>query len=169
MLLKKAGMVVIGAAAGVAALSGTAFAGDMPEKGGHDHSWDRDHGHGHHHGHDRDRDRDRGDNDGNATAIGGDCANLGDQLIGVNCVNVQAPISQLGVLSTYNNDDDGRDGRAGFGHGRDGRDGGGDNDGNATARGGDQINTGDQGLLGLNNVNIQAPISQLGVLSTYNN
>jgi hypothetical protein len=173
MLLKKAGMVVLGAAAGVAALSGTAFAGDYQgTSGGHDHSWghdhdkDRDHGRDHGHSH--------GGGNGNATARGGDCANFGDQLVGLNCVNVQAPINQLGILSAYDNSSDGdRDGgrngnaRTGGDHGGRGgdRDGG---NGNASAVGGNQANFGDQ-LIGLNNINAQLPINQLGLLSAYNN
>jgi hypothetical protein len=172
MLLKKAGMVVLGAAAGVAALSGTAFAGDMPSSTGHDHSW------GHDHDHDKDRDHGRdhshGGGNGNATARGGDCANFGDQLVGLNCVNVQAPINQLGILSAYDNSSDndrdgGRNGNARTGGDRDGR--GGDRDGgngNATAVGGNQANFGNQ-LIGLNNINAQLPINQLGLLSAYNN
>jgi hypothetical protein len=52
MLLKKAGMVVLAAGAGMVALTPAAFAGDMqdasPSDGGH--SWGHDHG-GKHHGH----------------------------------------------------------------------------------------------------------------------
>ncbi|WP_026205041.1 hypothetical protein [Actinomycetospora chiangmaiensis] len=167
MLLKKAGMVVLGAAAGVAALSGTAFAGDWPgdsggqsQSWGHDHDGDhgRDHGHGHSHG-----------GNGNASASNGDCANFGDQLVGLNCINVQAPINQLGVLSSYDNSSDhghGRNGNARTGDARDGRDGGGN--GNASARNGDSYNFGNQ-LIGANGLNVQAPINQLGLLSAYNN
>ncbi len=58
MLLKKAGMVVLAAGAGMVALTPAAFAGDMPDAGPSDnggHSWGNDHGgkdHGHrgHHG-----------------------------------------------------------------------------------------------------------------------
>lgn len=159
MLLKKAGMVVLGAAAGVAALSGTAFAGEAPMTSGHDH--------GHHHDHDRDhgRDHSHGGGNGNASARNGDCANFGDQLVGVNCVNVQAPINQLGVLSGYDNSSDG-DGRNG--NARTGGDSDGGGNGNASARNGDQVNFGDQ-LIGLNNINAQLPINQLGLLSGYDN
>ncbi|GLZ55180.1 hypothetical protein [Actinomycetospora sp. NBRC 106378] len=164
MLLKKAGMVVLGTAAGVAALSGTAFAGDYQGTSGgdHGHSWDRDHGH--HHSHD-------GGN-GNASARTGDCANFGDQLVGLNCIAVQAPINQLGLLSSYDNSSDdnggGRNGNARTGGDRDGRDGDGGGNGNASARSGDQANFGDQ-LIGVNNVVAQLPINQLGILSGYNN
>ncbi len=62
MLLKKAGMVVLAAGAGMVALTPAAFAGDAPqgftsENGGHnwdgDHHGDKDRDHGHrgHHGH----------------------------------------------------------------------------------------------------------------------
>ncbi|MCD2187294.1 hypothetical protein [Actinomycetospora soli] len=163
-------MVVLGAAAGVAALSGTAFAGDMPS------TRTDDHGHHHHHDHDKDRDHGRdhshGGGNGNASARNGDCANFGDQLVGLNCVNVQAPINQLGILSGYDNssdDDGGRNGNARTGGDNGGR--GGDRDGgngNASARNGDSVNFGDQ-LIGVNGLNAQLPINQLGLLSGYNN
>lgn len=162
MLLKKAGMVVLGAAAGVAALSGTAFAGDMPSSTGHDH------GH-HHHGPDRDRDRDRGgDIENSAVASNGDCANFGDQLVGVNCTNVQAPINGLGVLSSITNVSDSGS-RADNGDGRSARgDNGGDIENSAVARNGDSYNFGDQ-LIGLNGTNVQAPINNIGILSEITN
>lgn len=110
MLLTKAGMIVLGTAAGVAALSGTAFAGDASATpSSHDHGH-----HHHHHGWDRDNVRDRGDNirfgdddnsirssddDASPSARNGDQTNTGDQLIGVNNTNIQAPISALvGIL-----------------------------------------------------------------------
>ena len=126
MLLKKAGMIVLGTAAGVAALSGTAFAGEAsatPSSHDHGHSWDRDHGHGHNHG-DRDRDRgDRGgnvrvtdnsvryndeslnvsDNDASPSATNGDQGFFGDQtgLVNLGNTNVQAPISAVvGLLGS---------------------------------------------------------------------
>jgi hypothetical protein len=56
MLLKKAGMVVLAAGAGMVALTPAAFAGDYQSDAPSDnggHSWDGDHGkdHGHDHGH----------------------------------------------------------------------------------------------------------------------
>lgn len=49
MLLKKAGMVVLAAGAGMVALTPAAFAGDMPQSSDSGHSWGGDHGHGHGH------------------------------------------------------------------------------------------------------------------------
>ena len=151
MLLKKAGMVVLAAGAGMVALTPAAFAGDAPETastGGHSWGGDQggDHG-GKHHGwgHDHHKHSEGGDG---ASAKNGDCANFGSQLVGVNCTNVQAPINQLGVLSKYEN-------HGGSGNG-------------ASARNGDSANFGDQ-LIGLNGTNVQAPINQLGVLSSYDN
>ena len=168
-MLKKAGIVVLGATAGMISLAPLASAG---EARGHDD----DHGHS------------RASSDcASATAVGGRQANTGSQLVGVNNSNIQAPINQLGVLSSYENDcdDDDRHGRHGHrhgGHDHGHRHGGHDHDherdrdrdrdggssSSATAVGGDQINTGDQ-LIGINNTNIQAPINQLGVLSSYEN
>ncbi|GAA4819303.1 hypothetical protein GCM10023201_00710 [Actinomycetospora corticicola] len=108
MLLKKAGMIVLGTAAGVAALSGTAFAGDMPSSTGHDHSWDRGHDHGHHHG-DRDRDNDRGNirfsDDDFSPSASNEQGFFGDQtgLVNLGNTNVQAPISAaIGLLGAVN-------------------------------------------------------------------
>ena len=116
MLLKKAGMIVLGTAAGVAALSGTAFAGESPNCDKDRGVESTNHGGHGHHGNDRDRDRDRGgrdnirfgdddnsvrfsDDDASPSARNGDQTNTGDQLIGVNNTNIQAPISALvGIL-----------------------------------------------------------------------
>ncbi|GAA4863535.1 hypothetical protein [Actinomycetospora straminea] len=160
-MLKKAGIVVLGATAGMISLAPLANAGEA-----------RDHGHDEHHS---------SSDCASATAVGGRQGNTGSQLVGVNNTNLQAPINQLGVLSSYDNDcdDDDRGGHRGghhgghHGHGHGGRDdndddGGGGSSSSATAVGGDQINTGDQ-LIGINNTNIQAPINQLGVLSSYDN
>jgi hypothetical protein len=155
MLLKKAGMVVLAAGAGMVALTPAAFAGDAPQSSDSGHSWGgddhggkdhggKDHGgwgHGHH--------KHSKGGDG-ASATNGDCANFGSQLVGVNCTNVQAPINELGVLSQYKNGGHG-------GHG--GSDG-------ASARNGDSANFGDQ-LIGLNGTNVQAPINKLGILSSF--
>ena len=159
-MLKKAGIVVLGATAGMISLAPLASAGEA------------------HHGH-GDRAHSSSDDCSGATAIGGEQRNSGSQLIGINNTNLQAPINQLGVLSSYDNDcDDDDNGRHGHrhgkhghgGHGHGGRDDAdGDNDGGgATAVGGEQVNTGDQ-LIGINNTNIQAPINQLGILSSYDN
>jgi hypothetical protein len=132
-MLKKAGIVVLGATAGMISLAPLASAGEA------------------HHGH-GDRAHSSSDDCSGATAIGGEQRNSGSQLVGINNTNLQAPINQLGVLSSYDNDCDDED-----------NDGGG-----ATAVGGRQVNTGDQ-LIGINNTNIQAPINQLGILSSYDN
>lgn len=55
MLLKKAGMVVLAAGAGMVALTPAAFAGTMPDASSSDNgatSWDNGGDHGKHHGHD---------------------------------------------------------------------------------------------------------------------
>lgn len=161
-MLKKAGIVVLGATAGMISLAPLASAGEARD---HDHDHARSHS---------------SSDCASATAIGGRQGNTGSQLVGVNNTNIQAPINQLGVLSGYENDCDDDDDRGGHhghhghhGHGGHDRHDGRDDDdesgsSSATAVGGDQINTGDQ-LIGINNTNIQAPINQLGVLSSYDN
>ncbi|WP_433801813.1 hypothetical protein [Actinomycetospora sp. CA-084318] len=108
MLLKKAGMVVIGAAAGVAALSGTAFAGEAPCDHGSDRGVEGSHHHGHHHG-DRDRDNDRGNirfsDDDFSPSADSTQGFFGDQtgLVNLGNTNVQAPISAaIGLLGSVN-------------------------------------------------------------------
>jgi hypothetical protein len=147
-MLKKAGMVVLGATAGMLSLAPLASAGEAASHGG-------DHGHhGQHESH---------AGDCGASAVSGGQGNSGSQLIGANNVNVQAPINQLGVLAVQDDDCGGGHGGHG-GHGRHGhgRDGG--DEGGATAVSGGQSNSGNQ-LLGLNNVNAQVPINQLGILA----
>ena len=166
-MLKKAGIVVLGATAGMISLAPLASAGEARD---HDHDHDRAHSHS-------------SSDCASATAVGGRQGNTGSQLVGVNNSNIQAPINQLGVLSSYENDCDDDDDRRGHRgghhdrhdrhhghHGHGGRDDHDDQSGSssATAVGGDQINTGDQ-LIGINNTNIQAPINQLGILSSYEN
>jgi hypothetical protein len=153
-MLKKAGIVVLGATAGMISLAPLASAGEA-----HDRHHDRAHSHS-------------SSECASATAVGGRQGNTGSQLVGVNNTNIQAPINQLGVLSSYENDCDDDDRRGHHGHhGHDGH-GGRDDDergsSSATAAAGDQINTGDQ-VIGINNTNIQAPINQLGILSSYDN
>jgi hypothetical protein len=96
-MLKKAGIVVLGAAAGMGVLAPAAFAGEAPSHDGHSKSWDRDddHGHhrGHHHGHDRDRDRDR------------DCGDVADARGSKGLVNApnllaNADVSRLNILAS---------------------------------------------------------------------
>jgi len=120
-MLKKAGMVVLGATAGMISLAPLASAGEAPQSGGHDH-------HGHHAGHDHDGHRGHG---------GGDCSKFagsnGDRLISLDNVASNATISDVNVLSRDRDGDrdcDGdrdRDrGRHGHHHGDRDRDGGGD-------------------------------------------
>jgi hypothetical protein len=155
-MLKKAGMVVLGATAGMLSLAPLASAGEAHSHGG-------DHGHGQHESH---------AGDCGASAVSGGQGNSGSQLIGANNVNVQAPINQLGVLADQDGDcgggghDGHRHGGRHGGHDRDGdhgRDGGG-----ATAISRGQGNSGNQ-LIGLNNVNAQVPINQLGILAQQRN
>lgn len=105
MLLKKAGMVVLAAGAGMVALTPAAFAGDMPQdSSSHDggHSWghDKDRGHGHWGNH--------GSSDRDASST---CSNGANQLNAsrssglVNALNgaqVAAPINACSILD--NND-----------------------------------------------------------------
>jgi ABC-type Zn2+ transport system substrate-binding protein/surface adhesin len=97
-MLKKAGIVVLGAAAGMGVLAPAAFAGEAPHEG-HSKSWDHDKDHGHHHGHghdrdkDRDRDRDRG------------CGDVADARGSSGLVNApnalsNADISRLNILAS---------------------------------------------------------------------
>src|SRR3954449_13338029 len=112
-MLKKAGMVVLGATAGMLSLAPLANAGEAPEHGGHHHD-----GGGHH-------DRGHGGR--------GDCSDVafsqGDRLISLDNVASNAAISHVNVLAQDNShgggcdDDGGRGGRGGHGHGH-GRDGG---------------------------------------------
>ncbi|MDD7966927.1 hypothetical protein [Actinomycetospora lemnae] len=157
-MLKKAGIVVLGATAGMLSLAPLASAGEA----GHHHDEDRSHS---------------SSSDCGASAVQGGQANTGNQLVGVNNTNVQAPINQLGVLSSLDSDCDDDEGRHHGGrhhhkggddhdhdHDRD-RDRDRDDDGGgarAVQRG--QLNTGDQ-LIGINNTNVQVPINQLGILS----
>lgn len=160
-MLKKAGIVVLGATAGMLSLAPLASAGEAS------------------HGHDNDNHRSHSSSDcDGASARQGGQLNTGDQVVGVNNVNVQAPINQIGVLSDL--DDDDRRGRGGdcdddndrkrhhhhhgHGHDRDRDRDRGDDEGGARAEQRGQVNTGDQ-LIGLNNLNVQVPINQLGVLS----
>jgi hypothetical protein len=154
-MLKKAGMVVLGATAGMLSLAPLASAGEAPSHGG-------DHGnHGQH------ESRAGGDC---ASAVSGGQGNSGRQLIGANNVNVQAPINQLGVLAEQHSDCGGGHGghghgrHGGHGHDRDGDRGDRGGRGGASAVSGGQGNSGDQ-LIGLNNVNAQIPINQLGILA----
>jgi ABC-type Zn2+ transport system substrate-binding protein/surface adhesin len=97
-MLKKAGIVVLGAAAGMGVLAPAAFAGEAPHEG-HSKSWDHDHGKRHHHGHDHDRDKDR-DRDRDRGC--GDVADARGSSGLVNAPNLlaNADISRLNVLSS---------------------------------------------------------------------
>ena len=87
-MLKKAGIVVLGATAGMISLAPLASAGEARD---HDHDHDRAHSHS-------------SSDCASATAVGGRQGNTGSQLVGVNNTNIQAPINQLGILSSYDND-----------------------------------------------------------------
>ena len=102
MLLKKAGMVVLAAGAGMVALTPAAFAGDAPSSSDSGHSSGHDHG-GKHHGH-------WGHGSGNhASASSCDNganqlnASKNDSLVGVlNGSQVAAPINACHILDDNN-------------------------------------------------------------------
>ena len=81
MLLKKAGMVVLAAGAGMVALTPAAFAGNMPDASSSDNggnSWDNGGDHGKHHGHDHGHwDHHRSDNHRSSTSCSNDVTQLG--------------------------------------------------------------------------------------------
>ena len=98
-MLKKAGIVVVGATAGVFALSGMAFAGEA-DKGSddessshhHDHDDDDDRDHGH--------DRDRGDRCGDRVAFSG-----GDNVIDASNLAANSNLDVLNILSSTGGDE----------------------------------------------------------------
>ncbi|MEJ2864962.1 hypothetical protein [Actinomycetospora flava] len=150
-MLKKAGMVVLGATAGMLSLAPLASAGEAPQHGGGDH-------HGHHAGHDHDGHR----------GHGGDCSKFagsnGDRLISLDNVASNATISDVDVLSRDRDrggdcDGDRGNGRHGHGHDRGDRD---DRDG------GDRkvaFSNGDR-LISADNLLANADIRDINVLSS---
>ncbi|GAA4908901.1 hypothetical protein EV188_104135 [Actinomycetospora succinea] len=149
-MLKKAGMVVLGATAGMLSLAPLASAGEAPQHGGGDH-------HGHHAGHDHDGDRGHGGR--------GDCSKLagsnGDRLISLDNVASNATISDVDVLSRDR--DRGNDCDGDRGHGRHGHHGDRDRDG-----GGDRkvaFSNGDR-LISADNLLANADIRDINVLSS---
>ena len=153
-MLKKAGMVVLGATAGMLSLAPLASAGEAGHHdGGH---------HGQHESH-------SGGADCGASAVSGGQGNSGSQLIGANNINLQAPINQLGVLSRQDDDCGGHHGdghrgghHGGHGHGH-GRDGGDDGDG-----GGDVAFSQGNRLISADNLLANADVSHVNVLATDN-
>ncbi|WP_433029338.1 hypothetical protein [Actinomycetospora sp. CA-053990] len=155
-MLKKAGIVVLGATAGMLSLAPLASAGEAPSHGG-------DHGnHGHHHDHDGDRGHRGGGGDCDKTAI-----SSGNRLVSLDNLASNLDADNINVLSQDNSRDSdcgdgggrgGHDGHDGHGHGGHGRDGGGDR----TA-----ISSGDR-LISADNILANASLDNINVLSTDN-
>ncbi|MDD7937703.1 hypothetical protein PHK61_04620 [Actinomycetospora lutea] len=149
-MLKKAGMVVLGATAGMISLAPLASAGEDHQGGGHDH-------HGHHAGHDH------GDRDGR----GGDCSKFagsnGDRLISLDNLASNATISDVNVLSRDRGGDGdcGGDRDRGHGHGH--------HHGDRDRDGGDNrkvaFSNGDR-LISADNLLANADIRDINVLSS---
>ncbi|MEJ2887759.1 hypothetical protein [Actinomycetospora aeridis] len=102
-MLKKAGIVVLGATAGMLSLAPLASAGEAPQRNNdHGHHHDGDHG-GHHHGGHHKHDRGPRGCDGDAA------------LLNVSCIGNDADINPINVggdqVNVDDDDDDGRDGR----------------------------------------------------------
>jgi hypothetical protein len=156
-MLKKAGIVVLGATAGMLSLAPLASAGEAPSHGG-------DHGnHGHHHDDDGDRGHRGGGGDCDKTAI-----SSGNRLVSLDNLASNLDADNINVLSQDNSRDSdcdgdrggrgGRDGHGHGGHGHGGRDGGGDR----TA-----ISSGDR-LISADNILANASLDNINVLSTDN-
>ena len=96
-MLKKAGIVVATAAAGLLAVSPLAFAGDKGDHDGHGH------GHGHHHGSKvEDVNSINGSNEGLINVAGNNIAvpvNVCDNQVPVNVLGVQVPLNDTSVLA----------------------------------------------------------------------
>lgn len=152
-MLKKAGMVVLGATAGMLSLAPLASAGEAPSHGG-------DHGnHGHHHDDDGDRGHRGGGGDCDKTAI-----SSGNRLVSLDNLASNLDADNINVLSQDNSRDSdcgggGRGGRDGHGHGGHGGHGGG---GDRTA-----ISSGDR-LISADNILANASLDNINVLSTDN-
>ncbi|GLZ46801.1 hypothetical protein Acsp06_29860 [Actinomycetospora sp. NBRC 106375] len=150
-MLKKAGMVVLGATAGMLSLAPLANAGEAPshgDNGDHGHHWQHDgHGHDGHGG--------RGDCDKFA-------GSAGDRLVSLDNVASNATISHVNVLAEDNSrsgdcdGDGGRDGRHGHRGDRDG-----DGDRKVAFSAGDR-------LISADNLLANADLSHVNVLSTDN-
>jgi len=155
-MLKKAGIVVLGATAGMLSLAPLASAGEAPSHGG-------DHGnHGHHHDDDGDRGHRGGGGDCDKTAI-----SSGNRLVSLDNLASNLDADNINVLSQDNSRDSdcdgdrggrgGRDGHGHGGHGHGGRDGG-----DRTA-----ISSGDR-LISADNILANASLDNINVLSTDN-
>ena len=156
-MLKKAGIVVLGATAGMLSLAPLASAGEAPSHGG-------DHGnHGHHHDDDGDRGHRGGGGDCDKTAI-----SSGNRLVSLDNLASNLDADNINVLSQDNSRDSdcdgdrgGRGGRGGHGHGGHGH-GGHDGGGDRTA-----ISSGDR-LISADNILANASLDNINVLSTDN-
>jgi hypothetical protein len=158
-MLKKAGIVVLGATAGMLSLAPLASAGEAPSHGG-------DHGnHGHHHDDDGDRGHRGGGGDCDKTAI-----SSGNRLVSLDNLASNLDADNINVLSQDNSRDSdsdcdgGRGGRDGHGHGGHGHGGHGGRDG-----GGDRtaISSGDR-LISADNILANASLDNINILSTDN-
>jgi len=152
-MLKKAGIVVLGATAGMLSLAPLASAGEAP-------SHDRGHDHGSHGQHDDDHRGHRGGGDCDKTAI-----SSGNRLVSLDNLASNLDADNINVLSQDNSRDsdcDGdRGGRDGHGHGHGGH-GGRDGGGDRTA-----ISSGDR-LISADNILANASLDNINVLSTDN-
>ena len=152
-MLKKAGIVVLGATAGMLSLAPLASAGEAP-------SHDRGHDHGSHGHHD---DGDRGHRGG-----GGDCdktaISSGNRLVSLDNLASNLDADNINVLSQDNSRDSDCDGDRGGRGGRDGHGHGGHGHG-----GGDRtaISSGDR-LISADNILANASLDNINVLSTDN-
>jgi hypothetical protein len=156
-MLKKAGIVVLGATAGMLSLAPLASAGEAPSHGG-------DHGnHGHHHDDDGDRGPRGGGGDCDKTAI-----SSGNRLVSLDNLASNLDADNINVLSQDNSRDSdcdgGRDGHGhgGHGHGGHGGHGGRDGGGDRTA-----ISSGDR-LISADNILANASLDNINILSTDN-
>jgi hypothetical protein len=160
-MLKKAGIVVLGATAGMLSLAPLASAGEAPSHGG-------DHGnHGHHHDGDHDRDRGhRGGGDCDRTAI-----SSGDRLVSLDNLASNLDVDNVNVLSEDNSRDNDCDGGRGGRGGRHGHGGHGDRDRDRDRDGGGgdrtAISSGDR-LISADNILANASLDNINVLSRDN-
>jgi hypothetical protein len=155
-MLKKAGIVVLGATAGMLSLAPLASAGEASH-GGHDH--DR----GHHGEHDRDPHRGGGDCDKIAYSRGDSLVNLSNVLANADVQDVNVASIDGGGNEGCGGDDDDRDGRHGHRHHDDDHDG---DRGDRGGRGGDRvaISEGDS-LVNASNLLANPTLEDINVLS----